>query len=105
MVTQSLSRKTGMVGALLVAFMLIVSSPSITTCQVSARDKIDLGSNVDDEAWKHFIDRRVADEVAGRKPPINTLITWKQYWASCTTQFVYLRVCRGSHRSSQQKKI
>jgi hypothetical protein len=37
---------------------------------------------LDDSAWKRFIERQVRREVAGRRPPVQAKITWKEYWIS-----------------------
>jgi hypothetical protein len=36
----------------------------------------------DTDTWKRFIERQVRREVAGKRPPVDAKITWKDYWIS-----------------------
>lgn len=36
----------------------------------------------DTDTWKRFIEQQVRREVAGKKPPVQDKITWKDYWTS-----------------------
>jgi hypothetical protein len=70
------------VTVIFMACAFFVSFPSPIRCEMSANDPAALASSSDDKAWTSLIRRRIAEEKAGRKPPTQAEITWKQYWTS-----------------------
>ncbi len=78
--------------ALLIASTFLCLSLSNIQGQFDGRDKGTLVPNVDDEAWMKFINRQVAEEALGHKPPTKSNIKWKEYWRSW---FDEIRMSRG----------
>ena len=77
-----MKRKIDVIAAFVVGFTLLACVPSTVNCQRTSDDKTRVASNVDDNAWKRFINRQIAAEVAGHRPPTKAQISWKEYWAS-----------------------